>query len=100
MGYDQNRSLIIGQIRFQPADRAYVQMVRRFVKQHKIRFLQKELCERRTGFLTARERLDALAEFAFRKAEAAQYTGDFPFVGVTVKISESRHQLIVFIQKL
>ena len=68
MRYNQDTSLVVGKIRFQPLDRSEIKVVGRLVEDQKIRLKEKELSECHTRFLPAGQGVDRFVNIIPDKA--------------------------------
>ena len=97
MGDDQHRAPVVQKIVFQPLDGVEVQMVDRFVQEHDIRSLKKELAQGDPGLLSAGQSIHRLVKLLVRKPQSPEYAGDLAFPGVSAFLFEAGLRPVILI---
>ena len=84
MADDEHRSLIIGEIGFQPGDGIHIQVVGGLVQQEKVRLGQQQPAQSGPGFLASGEGGEGLGKFFFPEPQSLQNPCHLALAGVPV----------------
>ena len=99
MRYDQDTSLVVGKIRFQPLDRSEVKVVGRLVEDQQIRLKEKEFSECYTGFLSAGKSIDRFVNIISDKAKSVDDSHNLAFACVAVFCLKFSLHAVIALQK-